>query len=147
MKPKLTLMQITLVATIFTLTTLPALAASCSQVGIAGDYGYSFSGFVATPTGTFVPVAGAGKITFDKHGNVSGTQTRSLAGSALDETFSGTYSVNADCTGSFTVVVQPDTRTSTVNLVWTDDTNGVSAAFTNPGFVISVTARRLHARN
>ena len=147
MKLKSILTLLALVATMLTFTTLPAMAAPCSQFGVAGDYGYSFSGFVATPTGTFVPAAGAGRITFDRHGNVTGTQTRSLTGSALDETFSGSYTVNADCTGSFTVVVQPDTRTSVVNLVWTDDTNGVSAVFTNPGFVIAVTARRLHPRN
>ena len=71
-------------------------------------------------------------------------QTRVVAGSSLDETYSGTYSVNPDCTGSFTVQVQPDTRTSTVDLVWTDNTNGISAVFTNPGFILTATAIRIH---
>ena len=124
----------------------PAQAAQCSLAGVAGNYGYKATGFVATPTGVFVPVAAAGRISFDGHGNVSGPQTRVVADSALDETYSGTYSVDGDCTGTFTVLVQPDTRTSTVNLVWTDNTNGVSAVFTNPGFVLTATARRVSPR-
>jgi hypothetical protein len=129
---------------LFMTIALPAQAAQCSLASVAGSYGYTTSGFVATSTGAFVPVAAAGKITFDRHGNVSGTQTRVVAGSALDETYSGTYSVNPDCMGSFTVLVEPDTRTSTVDLVWTDNTNGVSAVFTNPGFILTATARRIH---
>ena len=127
---------------LFVTIPLPAQATQCSLANVAGSYGYTTSGFVAT--GAFVPVAAAGKISFDRHGNVSGTQTRVVAGSSLDETYSGTYSVNPDCTGSFTVLVEPDTRTSTVDLVWTDNTNGVSAVFTNPGFILTATARRIH---
>ena len=129
---------------LFVTIALPAQATQCSLANVAGSYGYTTSGFVATPTGAFVPAAAAGKITFDRHGNVSGTQTRVVAGSSLDETYSGTYSVNPDCTGSFTVQVQPDTRTSTVDLVWTDNTNGISAVFTNPGFILTATAIRIH---
>ena|ERR1700756_4617182 len=128
---------------VLALAVLPALGAECSMATVSGSYGYTTSGFVTAPTGAFVPVAAAGRIVFDRKGNVSGTQTRVVAGSALDETYSGTYTVNPDCTGSFTVVVQPDTRTSTINLVWTDSGNGVSAVFTNPGFTLTSTARRI----
>jgi hypothetical protein len=121
--------------------------AACSVASVAGSYGYTTNGFVATPSGAFVPVAAAGRIVFDGQGNVSGTQTRVLAGSPLDETYSGTYKVNGDCTGSFTVVVSPDTRTSTVNLVWSDNTNAANAVFTNPGFILTAVARRIHPRN
>jgi hypothetical protein len=116
---------------------------SCSMNKVSGSYGYTTSGFVLAPNGVFVPAAAAGKINFDTQGNVSGTQTRVVAGSALAETYSGTYTVNADCTGDFTVVVQPDTRTSSVHLVWTDNAKGVSAVFTTPGFVLTATASRI----
>ena len=69
-----------------------------------------------------------------------------VAGSSLDETYSGTYSVDPNCTGSFTVLVEPDTRTSTVNLVWTENTNGASAVFTTPGFTLTAVARRINPR-
>jgi hypothetical protein len=125
---------------------LPAQATQCSLASVAGSYGYTTNGFVAIAPATFVPAAAAGRITFDGHGHVNGIQTRVVAGSSLDETYSGTYSVNPNCTGSFTVLVQPDTRTSTVNLVWTDNTNGVSAVFTTPGFILTATARRISPR-
>lgn len=117
-------------------------AAQCSNTVVAGSYGYTASGFVLS-NGSFLPVAAAGRIVFDVHGNVIGTQTRVVAGSALNETYSGTYSVNADCTGSFTVLVQPDTRVSTVDLVWTENAKGASAVFTTAGFVLTATARRI----
>src|SRR5258708_2119165 len=118
---------------------LPAQATQCSLANVAGSYGYTASGFVAI-AGTFVPVAAAGRITFDGNGHVTGTQTRVVAGSSLDETYSGTYTVSPNCRGSFTVLVEPDTRTSTVNLVWTNNTNAVSAVFSTPGFILTATA-------
>src|SRR5215469_5790994 len=131
------------VAVSFMTVALSAPASQCSLASVAGSYGYTTSGFVALAPGSFVPVAAAGRITFDGHGNVTGTQTRVVAGSSLDETYSGTYSVNPNCTGSFTVLVEPDTRTSTVDLVWTDNTNGISAVFTTPGVILTATARRI----
>jgi len=131
---------------LFVTAALPLHAAQCSVNSIAGSYGYTTSGFIASSATTFLPAAAVGTITFDGHGNVSGSQTRVVAGSPLDETYSGTYTVNADCTGSFTVLVEPDTRTSTLNLVWTDNTNSAVAVFTNPGFILTATARRIHPR-
>ncbi len=131
---------------LFITMVLLAQATQCSLANVAGSYGYTASGFVAIAPSIFVPAAAAGRITFDGNGHVNGTQTRVVAGSSLDETYSGTYSVNPNCTGSFTVLVQPDTRTSTVDLVWTDNTNGASAVFTNPGFILTATARRISPR-
>jgi len=115
---------------------------NCSLASVAGSFGFTTSGFVTTLNGTF-PAAAAGRIVFDHNGNVSGTQTRVVLGSALDESYSGTYTVNPDCTGSFTVVVQPDTRISSVNLVWTNNGKGASAVFTTPGFTLTATATRI----
>jgi len=128
---------------LFITMALPAQATQCSLANVAGSYGYTTSGFVAIAPGTFVPAAAAGRVTFDGHGHVNGTQTRVVAGSSLDETYSGTYSVNPNCTGSCTVLVEPDTRTSTVDVVWTDNTNSISAVFTTPGFILTATARRI----
>jgi len=124
----------------------PAQAAQCSLANVAGSYGYTANGFIAIAPGSVVPVAAAGMITFDGTGHVTGTQTRVLAGNSLDETYSGTYSVNSNCTGTFAVLVEPDTRTSTVDLVWTENTNGASAVFTTPGFILTATARRISPR-
>ena len=124
----------------------PAHATQCSLANVAGSYGYTANGFVAIAPGSFIPAAAAGRITFDGTGHVSGTQTRVVGGASLDETYSGTYTVNSNCTGSFTVLVEPDTRTSTVDLVWTNNTNAASAVFTSPGFILTATANRISPR-
>lgn len=131
---------------VVTCTALPSQARQCSLTSVAGSYGYTAEGFVAVAPGSFVPVAAAGRITFDGNGHVTGTQTRVVAGSSLDEKYSGTYSVSPNCTGSFNVLVEPDTRTSTVNLVWTENTNDASAVFTTPGFTLTAVARRISPR-
>ena len=131
---------------LFIFMALPAQATQCSLASVAGSYGYTASGFVAIAPGTFVPAAAAGRVTFDGNGHVNGTQTRVVAGSSLDETYSGTYTVSPNCRGSFTVLVEPDTRTSTVDLVWTNHTNAASAVFTTPGFILTATASRISPR-
>jgi len=133
----------TLAILLLTSTFSFAAGPSCSMAIVSGSYGYTTTGFVLAPNGVFLPAAAAGRIDFDAQGNVSGTQTRVVAGSPLPEVFSGTYTVNPDCTGDFTVVVQPDTRTSSVHLVWTAKAKGISAVFTTPGFVLTATASRI----
>src|SRR5262249_24304531 len=87
MQPELAAKAVTTVGVVlFMFAALPAQAAQCSLQKVAGSYGYTTNGFVAASPTTFVPVAAAGTITFDGQGNVSGTQTRVVAGSALDET-------------------------------------------------------------
>jgi hypothetical protein len=147
MKSKMTLATLTAVGIAsFIGMALPAHARQCSLANVAGSYGYTANGFIAIAPGSVVPVAAAGMITFDGTGHVTGSQTRVLAGNSLDETYSGTYSVNSNCTGTFAVLVEPDTRTSTVDLVWTENTNGASAVFTTPGFILTATARRISPR-
>jgi hypothetical protein len=74
------------------------------------------------------PVAAVGIFTADASGNLSGSQTRSLAGAIADETFTGTYVVNSDCTGTDVIQVYESgvlVRTSTLKVVY--DQNGREA--------------------
>jgi hypothetical protein len=79
-----------------------AQAAQCSQSRVAGKYGFTLNGVVILPTGA-VPIAAVGKAVLDAGGTVSGTEARSVGGGYADETFTGTYTVNADCTGTTTL--------------------------------------------
>jgi hypothetical protein len=120
----------------------------CSLRGVAGTFGYVTSG---TRIGVG-PVAGAGILTFDGDGNVvDGKQTVSFNGTIATETYSGTYTVAEDCTGSFTVVVTSSVpvfnRTSTVDLVWEDDANAAHAVFAGAGTIITADARRLFSHD
>jgi hypothetical protein len=96
---------ITLIATLISLA--PAALAhnrSCSQAGVAGDWGYTYTGTIVLPTGA-IPAAAVGSFSLDAQGNISGMQTRSVGGSTAEETIKGTGTVNHDCTVTYTVEV------------------------------------------
>ena len=116
----------------------------CSNGSVAGKYGY-------TTTGTRLgigPIAGVGIVTLDRNGNVlGGKQTVSFNGVIADETYTGTYTVNSDCTGTATLVVLSSipafNRTSTLDLVWVDNSSAIRMIFTNAQTIITVDAKKL----
>jgi hypothetical protein len=118
----------------------------CSLRSVAGTFGYVVTG-VRNGVG---PVAGAGQLTFNRDGSVSGgKQTVSFNGVIADETYSGAWTINADCSGSFEVVVDSPIapRTSHVDVVWVDDANGAKAIFTDDGTILTAEARRISSRD
>jgi len=103
---------------------VPGAAASgphCSSKTAIGSWGFTSTGSIPV----IGPVAAVGIFTADGSGNLSGSQTRSLAGAIADETFTGTYTVNSDCTGTDVIQVYESgvlVRTSTLKVVY--DQNG-----------------------
>jgi hypothetical protein len=83
---------------------LPALASQCSTAGAAGKWAYTYTGTIFTPSGP-VPAASVGHFSEDAAGNLTGSQTRSVAGTSGTEDIAGTLSVNKDCTGTATIRV------------------------------------------
>jgi len=83
---------------------LQAGAAQCSTAAAAGKWAYTYTGTIFTPNGP-VPAASVGHFSQDAAGNLTGSQTRSVAGSSGVEDISGTVSVNKDCTGMATISV------------------------------------------
>ena len=71
-----------------------------------------------------VPAAAVGKATVDSRGNVTGTEARSVGGGYAHESFTGSLTINSDCTGSMTLnffeAGQP-ARTSVLSIVPVDD--------------------------
>jgi hypothetical protein len=106
---------------------VPGAAASgphCSSKTATGSWGFTSTGSIPV----IGPVAAVGIFTADGSGNLSGSQTRSLAGAIADETFTGTYTVNSDCTGTDVIQVYESgvlVRTSTLKVVY--DQNGREA--------------------
>jgi hypothetical protein len=93
----------------------------CSNASEAGVWAFTTTGLVVG----IGPVAAVGSFTQDAARNVTGAQTRSLAGVIAQETITGTVIVNLDCTATATVnVFQSGTlvRTSTLDAVY--DSNG-----------------------
>ncbi len=71
---------------------------TCSPGSMQGTHGYSYSGTVMGSN-----IAAVGPITFDGDGNLSATYNVSLGGKIFQGAFTGTYTVNADCTGTATL--------------------------------------------
>ena len=121
------------IATLYLSLAAAALAQGpvCSLAGTAGKYGFTDSGTVVGVG----PRAGAGTLTLDAAGNINGKVTASLNGSIAHSTLSGTYTVNADCTGttSFDEFDQSGSLilTATVDLVWDDNMREVRFIFTS----------------
>lgn len=104
---------------------------TCSTASLRGTFGF-------TATGTFagLPVARAGLETFDGKGHASGTATTSVNGTISDHsTFTTTYTVNHNCTGTFQ---ETDSAigTSDDEFVIVDGGREIQAVNVDPGGVI-----------
>jgi hypothetical protein len=121
---------ITLFALIVVSATYASDARNCSTAAVAGKFGFTTTGTIPA----LGPVAATGLFTQDRSGNITGTQTRSLNGDIADETFTGTATVNPDCTGTDTIQVFQSgvmVRTTTLHVVYDDDGREARAIFTS----------------
>lgn len=131
-----------------------AQADHCSNAGLAGNWGYTKTGTVFTPTGA-VPFASVGRLDFDAAGNVSGTHEASVGGSVGRGTLNGTFALNSDCLGTMTIGVYDPSgtllRTVSMSLVLDDrarELRGLMTSLVLPNgvslpSVITGAARRL----
>lgn len=97
-----------------------AQAENCSTATVKGDWALTLNGTVLLPNGP-APVAAVVRATLDLDGAVTGGEARSLGGQYADETMSGSYAVNPDCTGSTTVNFYESgqlVRTSVLSMVF-----------------------------
>ena len=106
----------------------------CGVDTLEGTYGLTFSGLftrgaVPAPINAFGPVAGGGLVTFDGDGNLSASETVSVGGLVNPVNTTGTYTVNSDCTGTFT------TPHAHLNLVIVRNGREILAVNTDPGRV------------
>lgn len=143
------------VAALFVLL-IPAARAQdeggCSNGSVAGKWAFTTNGTVVgigprDSLGIFT-LDGAGKL-------VNGKATASLNGNITDETFSGTYTVNPDCTGKLAIEIFDlsgnKLLTATLNVVFDDNLRELRAIFTSAalpngtplGTVITVQAKRV----
>ena len=130
---------------------------SCSQAGVAGKWGYTYTGTIFHPTAGAIQTASVGRFTLDAEGNISGTQTRNVGGSTGEETIKGTGTVDQDCTATYKVDVYDGAgnllRSAVLAGVFVDDATELRAIFTslvlpngaNLPTVITVNAKKLHS--
>lgn len=82
---------------------IQAQTAACDAASLKGAYGYRLSGFVYDQQGYTYYLGAVGRLTGDGAGAITGSQTFSFDGTILKQQLTGTYTVNADCTGSLTL--------------------------------------------
>jgi hypothetical protein len=82
---------------------IPAAHAAdrCTAASLKGNYGFTASGFFPNGAGD-APIVASGVATLDGEGTATATITASFDGSVQTFPYTGTYSVNPDCTGSIT---------------------------------------------
>jgi hypothetical protein len=129
----------TLAALALALTPAPAARAEkgCSNATLKGNY-------ADQDTGTIVgvgPFAGVNVDSFDGHGKLTISGISSLNGSVSPGVSTGTYKVNPDCTGIYTV---QDSFGDTFDAFFVigDDGNELRIVITDAGTVINCVARK-----
>ena len=69
----------------------------CTSASFRGAFGYTFTGITGVDALAFAAV---GRWLSDGQGNFSGVETASSSGQIFQRSYTGTYRVNSDCTGS-----------------------------------------------
>lgn len=110
----------------------------CSKASFKGSFGLTTTGVIVV-VGDFAVV---GKITADGQGNlVDGSFTQSLNGVISRGTFTGTYEVNPDCSGSATLNLASG-PTAHRDIVIVDDGREVRGISTDSGTVLTVNLKK-----
>ncbi len=123
-------------------TTAQAAAKGCSNATLKGTYAYTNTGFITAPPAEAGPFAGVGTQTFDGNGGTTATAWVSQNGNIVQVAITGTYTVNPDCTGTLTLQISPVGITGHAFFVISDNGAELRAINTDPGSVITTTARR-----
>ena len=116
----------------------------CSNNTLHGSYAQTGTGVITAPPDQAGPFANVGALFFDGNGGLTGTLVVSQSGMSAQATETGTYTVNSDCTGTYTVQIAPFGITS--QAFFAIDTSGdeLEIIVTDPGSVITCVAKKLY---
>jgi len=112
-------------------------ASVCATIGKKATFAGTLSG---TITG-FGQIAGGGQVIFDGKGNISGMVTFSMGGGISNAPIVGTYTENADCTGTAEFTPQGFT-TANFNLVVVDAGKEIFIVETDANTTVSGTLQK-----
>lgn len=119
-----------------------ALAAEgCGLHSLHGGYGFAFEGQVVPPGVADLDLADAGRIVFDGHGGLSGKEAASTSGAQETVTFTGSYTVQPDCTGTATIA-NSNGRTDHIKFGLIEGGQEFNFRVTDPGVVLTGQASR-----
>jgi hypothetical protein len=117
---------------------LQALAQPCDNQFIEGRYAFTIEGLKLGPAGTLIgPQVGVAMTTFDGRGGFTQTDTVTINAEVVADfthpTAGGTYTINSDCTGTFTINFRDGRPPATVNLVVTNNGNEIDTVVISRG--------------
>jgi hypothetical protein len=142
MKSRISLFLLTLI--LAASSTLTAHASACSNLTIKGTYAFTIHGTVFLPDGSTLLIDGLAKTTFDGNGNIKQLDAVAANGNVAPGWASntGTYSVNPDCTGTFTVTngSQPPVH---LQMIVAQSGNTIHAMVIDPGFATTAEGERV----
>ena len=114
-----------------------ALAAEgCGLRSLHGAYGYAFQGQVIPPGSPEFDTAVAGRIVFDAKGGLLGKESASTNGFQETLTFTGSYTMQPDCTGTATLE-NSNGRTDHIRLGLIEGGQEFNFTVTDPGVVLT----------
>jgi hypothetical protein len=114
--------------TALSIATIPRARASCTNASFKGVYGILSAGL----TNSGEPKTSIGQFTTDGDGNLMGWSTQSTDGAFTTFSFTGSYSVAKNCTGTVTL-----SNGYTANLVLDNGNKGAYMIQTNSGYTQS----------
>jgi hypothetical protein len=126
--------------------TSTAHARWCSNLTIYGTYSFTIHGTIFLLDGSTLLVDGVAKATFDGKGNLSQVDAVATNGNLTPgwRPGTGTYSVNPDCTGTQTTMIQgmPDLH---LQFVVSQSGNTIRQVVTDPGVATTAEGERVRA--
>jgi hypothetical protein len=114
-------------------------AGQCGLQTVGGSYGTLISGSLLG-----LPLGGAsvGVVNFNGAGSVTGSDVGSLNGAVFPANFTGSYTVDADCTGTMTVIFD-NGFTGTHRILIVDNGREIRSLVTLPGAAITGIFKRI----
>jgi hypothetical protein len=115
---------------------------ACTTSSYKGRYAFRATGFITAAGSPPEPFAVVGHFKADGKGKIVGSQTRNFKGKIVHETFSETYTVNPDCTGSSKKTTSAGIKTNW-DFVISGQGNTILAIETDANNVVTIRARRM----
>jgi hypothetical protein len=114
----------------------------CSAATLKGTFADQDNGVITAPPALAGPFAGVFTQTYDGNGNLTATGMVSLNGAIIPAAYKGTYTVNSDCSGTYTVQISPLGITGHGYFVIAASGDELHILVTDPGTVTTCIARR-----
>lgn len=113
----------------------------CNKTSLQGTFVFRGTGSAIEPPNVFL-LSVVFAQTFDGNGGLTATGLQSHNGNILQVTQAGTYTVNSDCSGTYTALLSPVGITVHFYFVIADSGNELEVISTDAGTVVAGVAKR-----